>query len=72
VCPLVVGAHARGRRRRDVPREHPGVDHVTLVVGAAFAVTLLPFLLFVSYVLRVLTLAKRTLAIGPLVLRDSK
>ncbi|EMA67634.1 hypothetical protein C461_07904 [Halorubrum aidingense JCM 13560] len=48
-----------------------GVDHVTLVVGGAFAVTLLPFSLFVSYVLRVLTLAKRTLAIGPLVLRDS-
>jgi len=49
-----------------------GVDHVTLVVGGAFAVTLIPFSLFVSYVLRVLTLAKRTLAIGPLVLRDSK
>ena len=49
-----------------------GIDHVTLVVGGAFAVTLLPFSLFVSYVLRVLTLAKRTLAIGPLVLRDSK
>ena len=48
-----------------------GVDHVTLVVGGAFAVTLLPFSLFVSYLLRVLTLAKRTLAIGPLVLRDS-
>ncbi|MFO8115433.1 MAG: hypothetical protein R6U01_08755 [Halorubrum sp.] len=48
-----------------------GVDHVTLVVGAAFAVTLLPFSLFVSYVLRILTIAKRTLAIGPLVLRDS-
>jgi hypothetical protein len=49
-----------------------GIDHVTLVVGGAFAVTLLPFSLFVSYVLRVLTLAKRTLAIGPLVLRDSE
>jgi ABC-type multidrug transport system fused ATPase/permease subunit len=49
-----------------------GVDHVTLVVGGAFAVTLLPFSLFVSYLLRVLTLAKRTLAIGPLVLRDSE
>ncbi|SDF39315.1 hypothetical protein SAMN04488067_10445 [Halorubrum xinjiangense] len=48
-----------------------GVDHVTLVVAGAFAVTLLPFSLFVSYLLRVLTLAKRTLAIGPLVLRDS-
>ncbi|WP_144796607.1 hypothetical protein [Halorubrum depositum] len=49
-----------------------GVDHLTLVVAGAFAVTLLPFSLFVSYVLRVLTLAKRTLAIGPLVLRDSE
>ena len=49
-----------------------GIDHVTLVVGGAFAVTLLPFALFVSYVLRVLTLAKRTLAIEPLVLRDSE
>jgi len=47
-----------------------GVDHLSLVVGGAFAVTLLPFSLFISYVLRVLTLAKRTLAIGPLVLRD--
>ena len=49
-----------------------GVDHVTLAVGAAFAVTLVPFSLFVSYLLRVLTLAKRTLAVGPLVLRDSE
>ena len=48
-----------------------GVDHLTLAVGGAFAVTLLPFALFVAYVLRILTLAKRTLAIGPLVLRDS-
>ncbi|WP_096395628.1 hypothetical protein [Halorubrum trapanicum] len=55
-----------------VPGSTLGVDHVTLVVGGAFAVTLLPFSLFVSYLLRVLTLAKRTLAIGPLVLRDSE
>ena len=49
-----------------------GVADVVFVAGAAFAVTLLPFLLFVSYLLRVLTVAKRTLAIGPLVLRDAK
>ncbi|MGQ3328165.1 hypothetical protein [Halorubrum sp. FL23] len=53
------------------PGQTLGIDHVTLVVGGAFAATLLPFSLFVAYVLRVLTLAKRTLAIGPLVLRDS-
>ena len=55
-----------------VPGSTLGIDHVVLVVGAAFAVTLLPFLLLVSYLLRVLTAAKRTLAIGPLILRDSQ
>ncbi|GAB3692442.1 hypothetical protein [Halorubrum pallidum] len=49
-----------------------GVDHITVVVAGAFAVTLLPFVLFVSYLLRVLTLAKRTLAIEPLILRDGR
>jgi hypothetical protein len=47
-----------------------GVKHITLVVGAAFTVTLLPFLLFVSYILRILTVAKRTLAVEPLILRE--
>ena len=55
-----------------VPGSTLGIDHVVLVVGAAFAVTLLPFLLLVSYLLRILTVAKRTLAIGPLILRDSQ
>ncbi|WP_115864131.1 hypothetical protein [Halorussus litoreus] len=49
-----------------------GVADIVLVTGGAFAVTLLPFMLFVSYVLRILTVAKRTLAIGPLILRDSQ
>ena len=49
-----------------------GVDNLTLVVGAAFAFTLTPFLLFVAYLLRILTVAKRTLAIGPLILRESQ
>lgn len=48
-----------------------GFDHIILVVGGAFAVTLVPFMLFVSYVLRILTIAKRTLAIEPLILRES-
>jgi hypothetical protein len=49
-----------------------GVSNMTLVVGAAFTVTLVPFLLFTSYVLRIVTVAKRTLAIEPLILRDSQ
>ncbi|WP_101294141.1 hypothetical protein [Halegenticoccus soli] len=49
-----------------------GLDHIILVVGGAFAVTLVPFMLFVSYVLRIVTIAKRTLAIEPLILRESQ
>jgi hypothetical protein len=49
-----------------------GVDHLMLVVGAAFTVTVTPFLLFTSYILRVMTAAKRTLAIGPFILRNSQ
>ena len=55
-----------------LPGSTLGVAHITLLVGAAFTVTLVPFLLFTSYVLRIVTVAKRTLAIGPLVLRDSQ
>ena len=54
------------------PGETVGVANVVWVVGGAFAVTLVPFLLFVSYLLRILTVAKRTLAIGPLILRESQ
>jgi hypothetical protein len=49
-----------------------GVDDVILVTGVAFGVTILPFMLLVSYLLRILTVAKRTLAIEPLILRDSQ
>ena len=45
---------------------------VTWVVGLAFTISLVPFLLFTAYILRVATVAKRTLAIGPLILRDSQ
>ena len=49
-----------------------GIPALTWVVGAAFTFTLVPFLLFISYILRILTIAKRTLAIGPLILRSSQ
>ncbi|MFC7154761.1 hypothetical protein ACFQPA_04740 [Halomarina halobia] len=49
-----------------------GVTDLLWVTAAAFTVTVVPFLLFIAYVLRVATIAKRTLAIGPLILRDSQ
>ncbi|QLG51193.1 hypothetical protein [Natrinema halophilum] len=48
------------------------VTNMTWAIGLAFTITLVPFLLFTSYVLRIVTIAKRTLAIEPLILRDSQ
>ncbi|WP_049900253.1 hypothetical protein [Halococcus agarilyticus] len=49
-----------------------GISNILLVVAGAFTVSLLPFLLLLTYIIRVATVAKRTLAIGPLILRDSQ
>ncbi|SFG09702.1 hypothetical protein SAMN04488063_1409 [Halopelagius inordinatus] len=48
------------------------IDNIVWVTAGAFTVTVLPFLLFTSYILRVATAAKRTLAVGPLILREPK
>jgi hypothetical protein len=48
-----------------------GVDSVVWLVAAATTVALVPFVLLLSYILRIVTVAKRTLAIGPLVLRET-
>lgn len=68
---IVSGLMFTGVDPKTFPGHTLGMDHITLIVGGAFAVTLLPFMLFVSYLLRILTVAKRTLAIEPLILRDS-
>ena len=52
-----------------VPGSTAGIEHLLFVVAGAFAITLVPFMLFVAYVLRILTVAKLTLAIEPLTLR---
>jgi hypothetical protein len=48
-----------------------GVDNIVWVVNAATAVALAPFVVLLAYVLRIATIAKRTLAIGPFVLRET-
>jgi hypothetical protein len=47
-----------------------GVDALVWVVGAGVVVALAPFALLLAHVLRIATVAKRTLAIGPFVLRS--
>jgi hypothetical protein len=49
-----------------------GVETLLWLVGVTFTITLVPFFLLTSYIVRIATAAKRTLAIGPLILRDSQ
>ncbi len=46
------------------------IENLVWVIGAAFTFSLVPFLLLTVYILRIATVAKRTLAIDPLILRD--
>lgn len=48
-----------------------GVRPLVVVVSAGVAVSLLPFAFLLSYILRILTLTKRTLSIGPFILRET-
>jgi len=60
----------------DTPGAFPGstlgVDNLIWVVSGAVTVALLPFSLLLSYILRIATVTKRTLAIGPFVLRGTE
>jgi len=49
-----------------------GIETLLWVVAITFTVTLVPFFLLTAYILRIATAAKRTLAIGPLILRASQ
>lgn len=49
-----------------------GIGNDVLAVAAAVGVTLVPICLLLAYVLRVVTVAKWTLAIGPFILRETK
>jgi hypothetical protein len=49
-----------------------GIDNLTWIFSAGIAVASAPFLLLAAYILRIATIAKRTLAIGPFVLRESR
>lgn len=49
-----------------------GVDNLVWLVSGGVVVALLPFALLLSYVVRIATVAKRTLAIGPIVLRGTE
>ena len=53
------------------PGRTMGIEHIIPIIGASFTLTLMPFMVFISYIFRVFTIAKRTLAIDPLIPRQS-
>ena len=55
-----------------VPGTVFGVSTAYLLVSALYVLTLVPFAVLLAYLLRVLTVMKRTLAIGPFILRESE
>ncbi|WP_440770036.1 hypothetical protein [Natronorubrum sp. DTA28] len=55
----------------DIAGTTAGIDHGLLVIGLAFAIGVTPFSIFLSYILRIVTVAKWTLAIGPFILRET-
>ena len=54
-----------------VPGATLGVDNLVWLSSAAATVALAPFAVLVAYILRIATVTKRTLAIGPFVLRET-
>lgn len=69
---IVAGVMVTVVEPASVPGSTLGFDNILWVIAGAFTFTLLPFFLLVSYVARLLTIAQETLAIDPLILRESE
>ncbi|WP_435333738.1 hypothetical protein [Haloarchaeobius sp. TZWWS8] len=48
-----------------------GIDKLLLLLAVTTTIAVVPFALMLSYVLRIATVTKRTLSIGPLILRET-
>ncbi|THE66575.1 hypothetical protein D8Y22_00095 [Salinadaptatus halalkaliphilus] len=55
-----------------LPGSALGVDYLVWLTSAGFVVGISPFVVFITYILRIATVAKRTLAMGPFILRESE
>ncbi|AEN05673.1 hypothetical protein Halar_1973 [halophilic archaeon DL31] len=54
-----------------VPGTLLGIPYSLLQVAAVVALSLLPFAVLLAYILRIVTVTKRTLSIGPFILRET-
>lgn len=48
-----------------------GLDNLVLLTSAGFTIGIAPFVIFIAFLLRISTVAKRTLAMGPFILKDN-
>lgn len=55
-----------------LPGSTLGVANITWLLSGGLTITLIPFFLLTSYIARIVTAAKRTLAMEPLILRESQ
>lgn len=69
---LVAGVMVAVVEPASFPGSTLGVDNILWIVASAFTFTLLPFFLLVSYIFRLITIAQQTLAVEPLILRESE
>ncbi|MDL5362681.1 hypothetical protein [Halalkalicoccus sp. NIPERK01] len=69
---IVVGAILMNVGPGSFPGRTFGVDNLVWVAAFGFTVGVTPFVILLSYVLRIMTLAKRTLAMGPFILREAE
>lgn len=53
------------------PGETLEINNLVWIVSIGATIGFIPFLLLSTYILRLATIAKRTLAIGPFILRES-
>jgi hypothetical protein len=68
---LVMGTIITTVDATSVPGQTLGVDNLVLLTSFGFTVGIAPFVVFIVYILRIVTVAKRTLAMGPFVLRET-
>ena len=69
---IVMGTMITAVDATSVPGQTLGVDNLVLLTGLGFTVGIAPFVVFIVYILRIVTVAKRTLAMGPFVLRETQ
>ena len=55
-----------------LPGSTAGIDNLVWLTSIGFVIGIVPFVIFIVFILRIATVAKRTLAMGPFLLRETE